>query len=82
MSQLHDEGIRIIKLRLSQGEAKYKCFRTDPQGVLCFNNHIVVPKDHQLRKQILDEAHLSKFSIHPGSTKCIKIYNNIFGGPE
>jgi hypothetical protein len=28
-----------------------------------------VPKDHQLRKQILDEAHLSKFSIHPGSTK-------------
>jgi hypothetical protein len=33
MSQLHDEGIRIIKLRLSQGEAKYKCFHTDPQGV-------------------------------------------------
>jgi hypothetical protein len=69
MSQLHDEGIKIIKLRLSQGEAKYKCFRTDHQGVLWFNNHIVVPKDHQLRKQILDEAHLSKFSIHPGSTK-------------
>jgi hypothetical protein len=69
MSQLHDEGIRIIKLRLSQGEAKYKCFRTDPQGVLWFNKRIVVPKDHQLRKQILDEAHLSKFSIHPGSTK-------------
>jgi hypothetical protein len=69
MSQLHDEGIRIIKLRLSQGEAKYKCFRIDHHGVLWFNNHIVVPKDHQLRKQILDEAHISKFSIHPGSTK-------------
>jgi hypothetical protein len=69
MSQLHDEGIRIIKLKLSQGEAKYKCFRTDPQGVLWFNKSLVVPKDHQLRKQILDEAHLSKFSIHPGSTK-------------
>jgi hypothetical protein len=50
MSQLHDEGIKIIKLRLSQGKAKYKCFRTDHQGVLWFNNHIVVPKDHQLRK--------------------------------
>jgi hypothetical protein len=69
MSQLHDEGIKIIKLKLSQGEAKYKCFHTDHQGVLWFNNRIVVPKDHQLRKQILDEAHLSKFSIHPGSTK-------------
>jgi hypothetical protein len=26
-------------------------------------------KDHKLRKQILDEAHLSKFSMHPSSTK-------------
>jgi hypothetical protein len=69
MSQLHDEGVKIIKSKLSQGEAKYKCFHTDHQGVLRFNNRIVVPKDHQLRKQILDEAHLSKFSIHPGSTK-------------
>jgi hypothetical protein len=69
MSQLHNEGIRIIKSKLSQGEAKYKCFRTDSQGVLWFNKCLVVPKDHQLQKQILDEAHLSKFSIHPGSTK-------------
>jgi hypothetical protein len=67
--QMHDEGIKIIKHKLSQGEAKYRCFHTDHQGVLWFNNRIVVPKKHQLRKQILDEAHLSKFSIHPGSTK-------------
>jgi hypothetical protein len=69
MSQLHDEGIKIIKQKLSQGEAKYRCFHTDNQGVLWFDNRIVVPKNHQLCKQILDEAHLSKFSIHPGSTK-------------
>jgi hypothetical protein len=69
ISQLHDEGIKIIKQKLSQGDAKYRCFHTDNQGVLWFNNCIVVPKNHQLRKQILDEAHLSKFSIHPGSTK-------------
>jgi hypothetical protein len=69
MSQLHDEGIKIIKQKLSQGEAKYRCFHIDHQGVLWFNNRIVAPKNHQLRKQILDEAHLSKFSIHPGSNK-------------
>jgi hypothetical protein len=33
MSQLHEEGIKI-KQKLSQGEAKYKCFHTDHQGVL------------------------------------------------
>jgi hypothetical protein len=29
----------------------------------------VVPWDQDLKKEILDEAHLSKFTIHPGSTK-------------
>jgi IS30 family transposase len=29
----------------------------------------VVPQDQDLKKEILDEAHLSKFTIHPGSTK-------------
>jgi transposase InsO family protein len=67
--QLHDEGVKIIKQQLAQGEEKYKCFQVDQKGILWFKRRIVVPKDHQLRKQILDESHLSKFSIHPGSTK-------------
>ena len=41
----------------------------DDQGVLFFGKRIVVPKDHNLRRIILDEAHSSQFSIHPGSTK-------------
>jgi len=68
-AQLKDEGIKIIKQKLAQGEEKYNCFHLDLRGVLWFDNRIVVPKNHQLRRQILDEAHLSKFSIHPGSTK-------------
>jgi hypothetical protein len=69
MAQLHDEGVKIIKQQLAQGEEKYKCFQVDRKGILWFKGCIVVPKDHQLRKQILDKAHLSKFSMHPGSTK-------------
>jgi hypothetical protein len=69
MTKLHDEGVKIIKQKLSQGEEKYKCFCQDKNGVLWFESRIVVPKYHELRKQILDEAHLSKFSIHPGSSK-------------
>jgi ribonuclease HI len=69
LAQQHNKGVRIIKQKLMQGEGKYKCFRIDPEGVLWFNERIVVPKDHKLRRQIMDEAHLSKFSIHPGSTK-------------
>jgi hypothetical protein len=69
LAQQHDKGVRILKQELAQGKGKYKCFRIDHKGVLWFNERIVVPKDHKLRKQILDEAHLSKFSMHPGSTK-------------
>jgi hypothetical protein len=69
MAQLHDEGIKIIKQRLAQGEEKYKCFQEDPKGILWFKGRMVVPKNYQLRKQIMDEAHLSKFAMHPGSTK-------------
>ena len=80
MAQLHDEGIKIIKEKLSQEEAKYKCFQVDHRRVLWFESRLVVPKNHQLRKQILDEAHLSKFSIHPGSTKMYQDLSKISGG--
>jgi hypothetical protein len=48
---------------------KKNCFRKDDQGVIWFKDRIVVPKDVEVRQQILDEAHLSRYSIHPGSTK-------------
>ena len=52
-AQLRDKGVKIIKQELAQGEEKYKCFHLDHKGVLWFENRIVVPKDHQLRRQIL-----------------------------
>jgi hypothetical protein len=69
LTQQRNKGVRIIKQKITQGEGKYKFFRVDSEGVLWFNERIVVPKDHKLCKQLLDEAHLSKFSMHPGSTK-------------
>jgi hypothetical protein len=48
---------------------KANCFRRDDQGVVWFNNRIVVPKNDEICQQILDEAHLSRYSIHPVSTK-------------
>jgi hypothetical protein len=36
--------------------------------VIWFGKRLVVPVDLEIRKTIFDEAHMSKFSIHPGST--------------
>jgi hypothetical protein len=69
MAQLSDKGVQIIKENLRQKTEKYKCFRQDEKGILWFESILVVPKNTDLKKKILDEAHLSKFSMHPGSTR-------------
>jgi hypothetical protein len=66
-AQKDNEGMRHIREKIETGKAK--CFRKDDQGIVWFNNRIVVPKNEGIRQQILDEAHLSRYSIHPGSTK-------------
>jgi hypothetical protein len=40
----------------------------DAKGILWFNDRLV-PKDKELRNQIMAEAHSSKLAIHPGSNK-------------
>ena len=37
--------------------------------MLWFDDRLMVPKDRELRNKLMDEAHLSKLSIHPGSSK-------------
>jgi hypothetical protein len=66
-AQKNDEGMKHIHEKIE--DEKAKCFRKDDQGIVWFNNRIVVPKDEEIHQQILDEAHLSRYSIHPGSTK-------------
>jgi hypothetical protein len=46
-----------------------KHFRVDEQGVLWFKDRLIVPKDRELKNQLMDEAHHSKLSIHPRSSK-------------
>jgi hypothetical protein len=66
-AQRSDEGMKHIHEKIEAGKAN--CFKKDDQGIVWFNNRIVVPKNDEVRQQILDEAHLSRYSIHPGSTK-------------
>jgi len=58
-----------IRQRLAENDTRVECFHQDEESVLWFKNRLVVPKDLELRKQLLDEAHLSRYSIHPGSNK-------------
>jgi hypothetical protein len=66
-AQRNDKGMKHIHEKIEAGKAN--CFRKDDQGIIWFNDRIVVPKNDEVRQQILEEAHLSRYSIHPESTK-------------
>jgi hypothetical protein len=66
-AQRSDKGMKHIHEKIEADKAR--CLRKDDHGIVWFNNRIVVPKNEGVCHQILDEAHLSRYSIHPGSTK-------------
>jgi hypothetical protein len=78
LAQIGDKGVQVIKEMLEQKVDKYKCFRQYSKGVLWFEERLVVPKNPELRKKIVDEAHLSKFSMHPGSNKMYHDFRSLY----
>ena len=44
-------------------------FRIANDGSLMMGQRLYIPNDRTIKQMILQEAHESKFSIHPGSTK-------------
>ena len=68
--QKTDLGVFHIKREMKEQETKH--FRIDENSVLWFKDRLVVPKDKELRNQILGEAYSSKLSIHLVVVKCIR----------
>jgi hypothetical protein len=68
-AQQTNEIMDHIKRRMREDDPRVACFHEDAKGTLWFKGRLVVPKREALKKKILDEAHTSRYSIHPGSTK-------------
>jgi hypothetical protein len=66
-AQRTDVGMGHLRQRMESGEAQ--CFRQDVDGVMWFKDRLIVPKDFKLCRKIMDEAHCSRYSIHPGTNK-------------
>ncbi|KAL8134978.1 hypothetical protein AgCh_009846 [Apium graveolens] len=57
--------------RLAGGEL---CTQKDDQGILRFLSRIWIPPVAELKNEILQEAHNSRYSIHP---RCTKMYRDL-----
>ncbi|KAJ9536729.1 hypothetical protein OSB04_un000114 [Centaurea solstitialis] len=66
------EALKTDNLKKETLHKLEKEFEEKSDGVRYFKDRIWVPKGEQLRKMIMDEAHQSRYSIHPGSDKMYK----------
>ncbi|XP_022865472.1 uncharacterized protein LOC111385326, partial [Olea europaea var. sylvestris] len=63
-AQVKDPFLQKIKNEI--GTDKRKDFRIASDRALMFKGMICVPKDEVLRKEILEEAHITLYTAHPG----------------
>jgi hypothetical protein len=68
-AQKNYKAMGHIKRRIQEGDPKVACFCEDAEGTLWFKNRLVMSKKEALKKKIQDEAHTSRYSVRPGSTK-------------
>jgi ribonuclease HI len=63
--------IKVLRELMKEGKAEDYCL--DEQGTVWLKERICVPQDRALLEKIMKEAHDSRYSIHPGSTKMYKV---------
>ena len=63
-----------------KGEQKDFCISGD--GALLYHDRLCVPSVGDSRKLILDEAHNSRYTIHPGATKMYRDLKQFFWWPK
>lgn len=79
-AQKDDANVKEIKLNMKKGKAIG--FTEDENGVIWLHEKLVVPDQPELKKLILSEAHESRYSIHPGTTKMYQDLRNRLWWPS
>ncbi|XP_060183063.1 uncharacterized protein LOC132613018 [Lycium barbarum] len=63
------EDPRLARLRDRVQNGGVKSFSIDGEGVLRCHGRLCIPMVGNMKQLILEEAHSSRYSIHPGATK-------------
>ena len=79
-AQFHDKV--GFKIRKSVEAGVEKRFRIANDGTLMMGQRLYVPNDAAIKRMVLQEAHESKFSMHPGSTKMYRDLKHLYWWPN
>lgn len=67
--EAQDSDSFLQKIRSEVRSDKMKDFELSPNKALKFKGMLCVPKNEELRKKILEEAHSTPYAAHPEGTK-------------
>ena len=76
----HQEQVMGSEKNKLTGEEKES--QRDDKGILRFSSRIWIPIVGELKEEILREAHNTRYSIHPGSTKMYRDLRENFWWPN
>ncbi|KAI9112320.1 hypothetical protein K1719_016843 [Acacia pycnantha] len=71
-AQKQDDWAIATREKISRGETQDHDL--SPSGLVRYKKRVYVPPVDELRRKILDEAHKSKYTLHPGM---VKMYQNM-----
>jgi hypothetical protein len=69
IKKAYKDDEELMKIKAQTGENKASYFRVDQYKILWFKKRLCVPEQGHFKNIIMDEAHNSAYSIHPGATK-------------
>ena len=65
---MQDHDAILVKMKEDVKNGLQRNFSVRDYETLVMGNRLCVPSNHDLKKQILEEAHSSAYVMHPGST--------------
>ncbi|BBG95481.1 cold shock domain protein 1 [Prunus dulcis] len=80
VAQLEDPTLCRIRGEVESGSRKDYAIRGD--GALVTGTRLCVPKNDYLKREILEEAHCSTYTMHPGSTKMYRTLREYYSWPH
>ena len=69
---------KLQRIKQNLGKRKSHEFVVHEDGTLQFQNRLCVPQNEELRKQILEEAHNTHYSVHPRGTNMYRDLRQYF----
>ncbi|KAD6118893.1 hypothetical protein E3N88_10164 [Mikania micrantha] len=80
--QAQQEAVERNNLRNELDCGAEKQFETRSDGVIYFQDRVWIPAVDELRKLILDEAHKTQYSVHPGADKMYQDLRSFYWWPS